>query len=790
MLDFNPIRDNTFYTGHTASSELAQFFARPARIRSVTWAEGAAFSDFFYPWFEYFSLPQVKKKLDNFSLISCNLHIKIMINASPFFYGLGMVSYEPLPNYTTHSLGVLTLADDRVNLPLSQRPHVYLYPAISQGAEMILPFVSPKNWINVTRAQDFSDMGSLTYTDIVGLLSANGVTTANVTVTTYAWAEDVCLTAPTTSLSVQSDEYTGTISGPASAVAKLGNALGRIPVIGKYATASSIGAQAAANIARLFGFTNVPNIEHQKPIMNQPFAQMASPEISTIVEKLTLDPKNELTIDPLVAGIKSHDELAISSLVQRESYLTTFTWDSSQSADAFVGSARITPRYGDTSPDGAVTALYYTPMGLLTEMFRYWRGTIKIRLKIICSKFHKGRLRFTWDPIGNLNTFTSDTSNIAFTRIIDISEEQDIVFNIPYVQDRAWLDCSSTPTINFSSTPTLSNIVGVTNGTFTLRVLTALTSPVTASSVSVAMFVSGGEDLEFSNPINTTKAISYLYPQSGDDDIGYEGDHTTDVHMAESKDPAPEDYLVYQGEVIRSLRQLIRRYHYLISLPIAASSTTAAVVKQQWILPRKLLYSGFDPGVTGTVSKGVRTPASSYPAIYAQTSPLSLIAPCFVGQRGAMHYRYNVDSADTSASIVAARSTAQHTSLVPVAYITPAASSTSSRSADAYSISNGQSAGMSLTNAHTQAGISISAPNYSNFRFQSVSPYTTYGSGTQPDLSQTDSIALSITSHPAAQGLDTLASTNVDVYACAGTDFNLLLFVNVPVMYYYTLPGP
>ncbi len=792
VISFNPIKDNSFYQGYTASTELANFFARPVRIRSDTWAEGSILDYTFFPWYDYFNNPQVKKKLDNFALLSCNLHVKFMINASPFFYGLAIASYAPQAQFSKHSFGNATGVDDITVVPLSQRPHVYLYPANSQGGEIVLPFINFKNWININSSAEFIQMGTMNVVDVVELLNANGVSAANVTISVYAWAEDVRLCAPTTSLSLQSDEYSGSVSGPASAVARIGNALGGIPVIGKFATATAMGASCVANVARMFGYTNVPNISNQGTIINQPFAHMASPEISTVVEKLTLDPKNELTIDPSTVGLESHDEMAISKIAQRESYIGTLTWTTSQAPDSLVSIVGITPRHLRTGSYGTVTSLYYTPMCLMTEMFRFWRGTIKVRVKIICSKFHKGRLRFTWDPIGDLTTFPVDSSNVAFTRIVDITEEQDLTFEIPFVQDRAWLLCKGAS--NTQMGPSVTNTFGITNGTMSIRVLNALTAPVTTSSIRVVVFVSGGADLEFANPVEPSQNISYLVPQSGDDDIAYEGEGSQVVNLGMAKTHSDDDYLVYQGEITRSLRQLIRRSNLMISLNCSPTGTSDVYNKQNFLLPRKILQYGYDVNPVGITSKGVLDPATQYPVVYAKVTPLSLLEPCYVGRRGSYHYRVNVDSNLAPANITVQRSIVNNPTTYPrvTPYVTTiaAADNNNQRSRARWASTNSCSAGLSLTNGLTQTGMNVSVPMYSRFRMLSVDPTAIFAANTPSDESLTDNIEIAITSHPAAQASDNLACASVDVYACAGTDYNLFLFLNVPAMFSYQIPAP
>jgi hypothetical protein len=101
-------------------------------------------------------------------------------------------------------------------------------------------------------------------------------------------------------------------------------------------TASQIGAKTVASVASALGFSNPPVIEDTKPIKNQGIPQLAAPEISYPVEKLTIDPKNELTVDPAVLGLPNHDELSLHHLASKEAYVCTFSWSTADLSDALL----------------------------------------------------------------------------------------------------------------------------------------------------------------------------------------------------------------------------------------------------------------------------------------------------------------------------------------------------------------------------------------------------------------------------------------------------------------------
>jgi len=184
--------------------DLAKFLSRPVRIANFTWLEADAGGTIrtFSPWDLFFNDTRIKKKLDNFAFLQCDLKVKVMINASPFYYGAMLMHYQPLPNLTPDT------APSDVNLryfiPISQRPHLWISPQHNEGGDMVLPYFNFRNWLRLQIRQDFLDMGTLRFVNYTLLDSANGVSGAGVTVSVYAWAENVRISGPTLGLSMHS----------------------------------------------------------------------------------------------------------------------------------------------------------------------------------------------------------------------------------------------------------------------------------------------------------------------------------------------------------------------------------------------------------------------------------------------------------------------------------------------------------------------------------------------------------------------------------------------------------
>lgn len=766
----------TIADANTGAS-LANFLQRPVRIDSFTWNESdpVGVTRTISPWSLFFNDPSIKYKLNNFSFVSCNLKLKIIVNASPFYFGALRACYQPLPVFKPSTVG----SSSKVLINFSQQPGLWITPMNSEGGDMTLPFLYQKDYLSVQRLADFTNMGTLRFITYAALDSANGATGVGVSVQVYAWAEDVILSGPSVGLALQADEYgTGVVSRPASAVASVAGALKGIPIIGKFATATEMGAKAIGGIAKLFGFTNVPVIQDTQPYRPSPFPQFASPELGFPVEKLTLDAKNELSIDPSVVGTDSQDTLAIEALASRETFLCSSTWSTTSPVDTPLFTSRVTPWLFDINGTrgAAGTAYHMSPMALTAACFGHWRGDIIFRFMVVCSKYHKGRLRVSYDPVNPAVQTTGDTGPLTFNKIVDLGTESEFEIRVPFHQALAWLRTDTSLTSNHWSTvtnPTLTADTTATNGILSLKVLTLLTAPVVSSSVSVLVFVRAADNLEFANPTNLPR-LSPFTVQSAD----YVPGSTGQVDMSR--------YRINFGECVKSLRPLLRR-----SVPNEIWYTEDTAPSAYYWRTNAFRYPkafGYDPS-TPNRAKGVITTGTTYPFNYSPLSPYTLVSNCFIGQRGAIMWHLVPDTPKPLSNLRTVRQTEFNVTSLS---LTSASAITTGTGTFNSTITWNGSAGLAVVNCSTVNGLSVSIPNYTQYKFQSTRP----DCGTKQylsDLDRTDGGELESwrTDFNGISSDILPATVKIHTYFGVGTDYSLIFFLNVPTMYAIpNLPSP
>lgn len=689
-MDSNP--DPSFGTADKADADLGDFFKRPLKIASFDWATtDGNFFESIDPWSLYFENKRVINRITNYNNLRCKLHVKCVINGNGFHYGRVIAAYKPLPTFDEFTVNRGFFAQDVIGA--SQKPHIYLDPTTSMGGSMVLPFFFYNNALTIPKSE-WQEMGRIDFKAMQQLKHANGATDA-VRITVFAWTEDLVLSTPTNQnpgtlvpqgglvsmadavkarasfkgsssttcnccksssvvetvqdvLEPQAgfgDEYGGKVSGPATALANMAGALTEIPGIGLYARASQLALSGVANIASLFGYcrpvVDAPIVPYRPTYMGN----LVNTNVPDSCTKLTTDLKQEVTIDPRTVGLSSVDEMNLRSIITRESYLTSFDWNVSALTGIKLFTIQATPYLWDVLNLGGSEEIHMTPACHAGMLFENWRGSMKYRFQVVSSNFHKGRLQIQYDPYDS----TDNEFNVAYNKIIDISEEKDFTVEVGWGVSHPYGDAvnpgvSALPFAKFPlSVPFPTNNPNTQNGQLSVWVLNDLTVPNSAinNDISINVFVSCGDDMEFANP--TDEYISSLVyfptplaPQSGSDlaapDIEETGEPSKPLAeqalpmMAASINPSDGLNSVCFGEKITTIRALLKRYSVTTIYGVPAGAGVEISYRRRSMnFP---LYRGYAPN--GIHSTGIT------PYNYFKGSVLNHMTPCYEGWRGGL----------------------------------------------------------------------------------------------------------------------------------------------------------
>lgn len=767
--------DKTRDSGVSDAYDLNDFFARPIQVANFSWTplQIAPFGETFDPWTLFFTNKRVSNRISNYNLLSAQLKVKFLINGNPFLFGRLMADYQPL-HLDDNITSANTLETENI-VAASQRLNILIDPTTSQGGVMHLPFLFYKNNMSIPLG-DWQSMGKIHMRELAGLKHANGaIDPINITVS--VWAEQVRLSCPTSTnafgIVAQSNrtavgEYSSSpIQNVSSAISAAAGALSNLPIIGPYALATQMVSSTMGSVARVFGFSAPANISDLTTMRSHAVTRLANTDRKDDVSKLTTDSKQELTIDPSVCGVRTGDELVISAIATKQSYLTSFNWTVARVNGDYLFATRVMPTNIVTNG----SKLYLTACAFAALPFKYWRGTMKYRFQVVCSAYHRGRILVTYDPyISQSREF-----NTAFTRVVDISNERDFTIEVGMANPLSYLERSPALAEYFKTSGAYANDTVIQNGTLNLTVLNELTVPnsTTDNDIVINVFVSGCDDLEFAVPTDDIMSSIVLHsamePQSDREPVSEvippAENNPLDAPPIEQANACLDDdstNLVYFGESVPSFRSLLKRYNYHSSA-LAYGNAIGNI----W----KVVQPDF-PDPRGYYTWGANSDAF-FNVNYNPTTLLNYLAPAFLCRRGGLRskYMFTGDITSTTPCIVVreAEVGADRHSNTELGINIVDKNLFSLGRQNSWPISW---PGAEVTDLNIQSTVEVELPHYNNLRFQ-VAKYIDMPNNNRAFNVNWHSIYTTITSG---------STHSVDRYVSVAEDFNLVLFQGAPVL--------
>jgi hypothetical protein len=241
-------------------------------------------------------------------------------------------------------------------------------PQHNRGCEMVLPFIYYRDSLPLAPYLDdgsgnlvcasLYNLGTIVVEEIAPLRTTGTANAAPVSIQVYAWAENVELFGPT-------------------------------------------GYQTQSDTLNVGGITL--DTDFMIPSAGQ---QRFMPVIA-------LDSQNEVTTDTTLCGVDS--DTSISKFCARQSIVDVGTWRTTDPYGRKLFDFAVVPEYyysewmSNTTATGLspMTLTYardcarvmMTPATYLSQLFNFWRGDMVLRLKVVCTPFHSGRLKIVYDPM-------------------------------------------------------------------------------------------------------------------------------------------------------------------------------------------------------------------------------------------------------------------------------------------------------------------------------------------------------------------------------------------------------
>lgn len=489
-------------------SSINEFMAKPRISKTTTWNTGTAAGSLLLSgtsWTETALDTVFANKIFGFSGLTYTTNLRVQVNASPFQQGRLRLSYYPNA----------VAAPFKVSSHLVHRTSISQLPGIEMNVndvsmELKIPFTSFQEYLDVTNTIN-NVMDPVSWYLHVFSPLANGasatITTASVTV--WVWFTDVKLfgasTVPIQSQSSRagkgraavrhvSEQEERPLSSWLTSSASLASSMSSIPILSGITGPTAWFLKHASGVASAFGYS--------RPVSSEPVRPMAPHYHSALPNADGVTPASVLAIshDAKLRTLSEYspsgqDEMAINFIKRQWAYFDEFTWSSSAAIGSQLYKRDLTV---GGFQNNLTLGIAMSPLTMMANLFRYYRGGIEVMFKFVKTGFHSGSLAVSaqYGFVTGNNLLLTDTDPLHRS-VIDIQDGPEF--------------CLSFPFISFSDFLNTYEIYG----TFYVHVVNSIVAPETVpGSIVVQMYVRGMEDLEFA-VVADTNGLAPIVAQGG-----------------------------------------------------------------------------------------------------------------------------------------------------------------------------------------------------------------------------------------------------------------------------------
>jgi hypothetical protein len=567
--------------GQEETLNLADALTRPVLIGDYSISPGAHDNKVFKLWDLMTLNPYIRAKLRNSAYFKANLRVTVEISGVKQSYGAMLVSYQPYPTKNETLIGYTSLisaipaAREGLLNYLSQSPNSGIMDVNDNKPLIIdIPFISPNPMFrlyngvtaisDVTSFNDFDEAGSL-YLYTMTFIDSVSASPTDVYVRVYANFEDVQLGAPTaTVIGITTESGRELLNGPKESISTrslssvLRNVVNKIP---SFAESSMMMLSGLGKLAVLFGFSKPPVVSIPVYVKNEPFRNGAQLIGSYTGKRITMDPLQELSIDPRVVGTDI-DELSIQHLASIKSFLTSFVWTAASPVmSSPLFNIRVSPSLSTITLGIVNQYIQQTALSFAVSPCTYWHGDITFTFKVVASGFHKGKLLFYFEPNFDQHVLIDQglALNKNYSVVMDLQSSREIELTVKWASPRAFNPVLFAGYEKFLYGASFGDGVNsyYGNGYVGVVPFTELQSP-DASSISILVFVHSN-NMTVSAPTNRNLPVNRVITESGSDQK--EG-NDSDMSFVLNPSNVSMDHLGEQhfGEILYSLRSLMHRF--------------------------------------------------------------------------------------------------------------------------------------------------------------------------------------------------------------------------------------
>lgn len=344
-----------------------------------------------------------------------------------------------------------------------------------------------------------------------------------------------------------------------------------IKYIGLPARGISKVARLGSNLLAMLGFNSPADVTKNTPIYYRNQRLLQADDIPMSIP-LAPTPSPYVVKDPTFIGA-AFDDYDITAYCAHFMLMDTVKIQSTMNTGTIIAAYPIRPEalaFRETLAHHEL--IIPTRMCYLSRFFNYWRGSIRMHLSFVASRFHSMRVRITWIMSPHLEWFAEGTThhseeflNSFPSILLDINGDSDITFTIPYHQPTEWLNV---PDLHYGG---YNADFPAENGFLLVTVVNALISNDTTSPPGITMqtFVAAGPDFQLAQPSLTTDDANGIISRTEEDVAArrfttqsYDGFSSDSLKHADAKPLAQygsgsTNENLYMSTNIRSLKHLM-----------------------------------------------------------------------------------------------------------------------------------------------------------------------------------------------------------------------------------------
>nr|QKN88966.1 MAG: hypothetical protein [Picornavirales sp.] len=453
----------------------------------------------------------ITRQLSFFAFLRAGVKVRVQLNGTKFHCGRLIAYFKPL-----------SWEGDRADnlTALTCYPHFFLDASVSNSGELEIPFTHLLTYFSQLKGTCFNDsinsLGSFVVRPFNRLQASEGASQS-----LYGQIY-VSLIKPYVHLptrNITNFAYSEGYMQGLEALLKKGAGLAVNAGLGmadKFTGGLVTGAGDA--ICNLLGICDKPNDPiSAAPIINRtvaPLAHGAGLDRSTRLG-LAADAGTDTTPEMLGTMDGDYD---ILTLCKMPSKIKTFEWNTSQGQADRLYEFPITPVFIDQ--DNVKVKQNYTAyspsmLAYVARAFCLWRGTLTVKIQVIATQFHSGRLALVQDPHSttdveaSLNTYDQNKSHNVI--VMDIQEQQELTIDLPYFAIKPWMRCDHFRSMNqVSPPPGFKNYLDCdVTGMFRIFIVNSLVAPSNVpDKIEVNVFLYAGSNFELTIP-NPVSPLSF-----------------------------------------------------------------------------------------------------------------------------------------------------------------------------------------------------------------------------------------------------------------------------------------